>query len=339
MIVAESWKSDWVFWIAPVLIIIGILILLAIVAVIGGIRLYASLTCGRFRQKTRMDGKTVIVTGCTSGIGKETAKELAKRGARVIMACRNVDNATKIKDSIIESTKNNKVVVKKLDLSSFESIRSFSDDINKTEQRLDVLIHNAGYAETFKKNKSIDGIELTMATNHYGPFLLTHLLIDLLKKSAPSRIVIVASSLYRLASFDLSNPNPLTSLPGLLYYASKEANILFTKELARRLEGSGVTANCLHPGLIDSGIWRSVPAPLSWGLAVINKLFFKTPFQGAQTSIMLACDESLDKVSGEYFSDCQQSWVSSSASNMDKAKKLWEISENMVKLTENDPKI
>lgn len=339
MIVAESWKSDWVFWIAPVLIIIGILILLAIVAVIGGIRLYASLTCGRFRQKTRMDGKTVIVTGCTSGIGKETAKELAKRGARVIMACRNVDNATKIKDAIIESTKNNKVVLKKLDLSSFESIRSFSDDINKTEQRLDVLIHNAGYAETFKKNKSIDGIELTMATNHYGPFLLTHLLIDLLKKSAPSRIVIVASSLYRLASFDLSNPNPLTSLPGLLYYASKEANILFTKELARRLEGSGVTANCLHPGLIDSGIWRSVPAPLSWGLTVINKLFFKTPFQGAQTSIMLAVDESLDKVSGEYFSDCQQSWVSSSASNMDKAKKLWEISENMVKLTENDPKI
>lgn len=131
------------------------------------------------------------------------------------------------------------------------------------EPQLDVLIHNAGYAQTFKKFRSEDDIEMTMATNHYGPFLLTHLLIDLLKKSAPSRIVIVASSFYRLASFNLDNPNPVNTLPGYLYCASKEANILFTREIARRLEGTGVTANCLHPGVLDTGIWRSVPAPLS----------------------------------------------------------------------------
>lgn len=244
-----------------------------------------------------------------------------------------------ISDEIIDITKNTKVVVKKLDLSSFESIREFAEDINKTEERLDVLIHNAGYAETFKKNKSVDGIELTMATNHYGPFLLTHLLIDLLKKSTPSRIIVVASSLYRLASFNLENPNPLTTMPAYLYYASKEANILFTKELARRLEGTGVTANCLHPGLIDSGIWRSVPIPLSWGLALINKCFFKTPQEGCQTTVKLAVDENLIKTNGKYFSDCQESTVSSSASDMGKAKKLWEISEKMVQLRDNDPKI
>lgn len=224
-------------------------------------------------------------------------------------------------------------------MSSFASIRQFAEEINKTESQLDVLIHNAGYGETFRKHKSEDDIELTVATNHYGPFLLTHLLIDLLKKTAPSRIVIVASSLYRLATFNLDNPNPVNTLPAYLYYASKEANILFTKELARRLEGTGVTANCLHPGLIDTNIWRSVPAPLSWGLALINKFFFKTPVQGCQTSVMLAVDEQLTKVSGKYFSDCRESTLSNAASDMNRAKKLWEISEKMVKLEENDPKI
>lgn len=242
-------------------------------------------------------------------------------------------------DDIINSTKNPKVFVKKLDLSSFSSIRTFAEDIKKTEDKLDVLVHNAGYAETFRKKKSVDDIELTMATNHYGPFLLTHLLIDLLKKSAPSRVVVVASSLYRLASVDLENPNPVDKLPAYLYYASKEANILFTKELARRLEGTGVTANCLHPGLIDTGIWRSVPFPLSWGMFLIIKGFFKTARQGCQTTVMLAVDEKLEKVTGKYFSDCGESTVSSAASDAGRAKKLWEISETVVKLEETDPKI
>lgn len=240
---------------------------------------------------------------------------------------------------IIDSTNNTKVEVKKLDLSSFSSVRAFAEDINKTVEKLDVLIHNAGYAETFRKNKSQDDIELTMATNHYGPFLLTHLLSDLLKKSAPSRIIIVASSLYRLATFNLENPNPVSTVPGYLYYASKEANILFTRELARRLEGTGVTANCLHPGLIDSGIWRSVPRPLSWGVLAINKCFFKSPQQGCQTSVMLAVEPTLEKVTGKYFSDCVESTLSATASDPQRARKLWEISEKMVKLEENDPRL
>lgn len=339
MTVAEYWKVDYLYWFFFVIIIIGFLTFLAFICLLYAIRLYAQYTCGIYKEKTKMDGKTVIITGCTSGIGKETARELAKRGARVIMACRNIDAAEEIKNEIIEATKNENVVVKKLDLSSFASIREFAEDINKNEQHLEVLIHNAGYAESFKKNKSVDGIELTMATNHYGPFLLTHLLIKLLKKSSPSRIVVVASSLYRIGSVNLNNPNPVDTFPGYLYYVSKEANILFTRELARRLEGTGVTANCLHPGLIDTGIWRSVPRPLSWGLNLIIKGFFKTPVQGCQTSVMLAVDENLLKVTGKYFSDCEESSVSSSASDMGRARKFWEISEKMVKLEEDDPRM
>ncbi|CAG4973581.1 unnamed protein product [Colias eurytheme] len=339
MFVSDALKSDYIFWIFPIVILLGAIVVLGLLVILFLVRLYAQLTCGMYREKTRMDGKTVIVTGCTSGIGKETARELAKRGAKVIMACRNLELAEKIKDEIIKETDNEKVLVKKLDLSSFSSIRAFAEDINKSEQKLDVLIHNAGYANSFTKKKTEDGLEMTMATNHYGPFLLTHLLIKLLKKSSPSRIVVVASSLYRLARLNLDNPNPLETFPGYLYYVSKEANILFTKELARRLEGTGVTANCLHPGLIDTGIWSSVPAPLSWGLNLIIKGFFKTPEQGCQTTIMLAVDEKLGKTTGQYFSDCQESTVSDSASDMGKARKFWEISEKLVHLEENDPRI
>jgi len=130
------------------------------------------------------------------------------------------------------------------------------------------------------------------------------LLADLLKRSKPSRIIVVASELYRLACLNLNNINPTSTLPAYLYYVSKYADIVFTLELARRLEGSGVTANCLHPGMIDSGIWRSVPAPLSWGLNLIIKAFFKTPEQGAQTTIHLAVSDELNGISGKYFMDC-----------------------------------
>lgn len=136
----------------------------------------------------------------------------------------------------------------KLDLSSQQSVREFARDFLAKEARLDVLIHNAGYANTFDKAVSVDGIELTMATNHYGPFLLTYLLVDLLKKSAPARVVVVASSFYRLASVNLDNLNPIDSIPWFLYYASKACNIMFTTELAKRLDGTNITVNCLHPG-------------------------------------------------------------------------------------------
>ncbi|XP_065155144.1 retinol dehydrogenase 14 isoform X1 [Atheta coriaria] len=309
------------------------------VALIVLLKLYAQYTCGYYRGNAKMDGKTVIVTGGNGGIGKETARELAKRGARVILACRNIETGNIAKEEIVKDSKNDNVIVKKLDLSSFASIREFAADINRTEPKLHVLIHNAGTAETRSK-VSEDGLELTMATNHYGPFLLTHLLIDLLIRTRSARIVVVASELYRLASLNLSKLNPVDAfLPAYLYYVSKYANICFTNELARRLEETGVTANCLHPGMIDSGIWRNVPAPLSWPLMLIVKGFFKTPVQGCQTSVYLACSEEVEGVTGKYFMDCKERGLSSGAADMNKAKKLWEASEEYVKLKETDPKI
>lgn len=308
--------------------------------IVSALRLYCYITLGKCKSRAKMDGKTVLITGANGGIGRETAKDIAKRGARVILACRNLNAANEVKDEIEKETGNTNVVCKKLDLSSQKSIREFAADINKTEKKLDVLIHNAGMALAFRGQKSVDGIELTMATNHYGPFLLTHLLIDLLKKSAPSRIVIVASELYRLASVNLNNLNPINTKPAAyLYYVSKYANIYFARELAKRMEGTNVTVNFLHPGMIDTGIWRSVPFPLNYPMKLLTKGFFKTPVQGAQTTIYCAVSEELNGVSGKYFMDCKEHSLSAAASDMDKAKKLWEESAKIVKLTDQDPKI
>ncbi|CAH1974682.1 unnamed protein product [Acanthoscelides obtectus] len=314
----------------------------AAVAVVGVLtaiallKLYAYLSCGYFHERVKMEGKTVVITGANGGIGKETAREIAKRGARVVMGCRNMVSGKKARDEIAESTNNQNIIVKKLDLSSQKSIREFAEDVLKTEPRLDVLIHNAGTAES-KFQLTEDGIELTMATNHFGPYLLTHLLIDLLKRSKPSRIVIVASELYRFASLDPTKINPQSSwFPPYLYYVSKYANICFTAELARRLEGTGVTANCLHPGMIDSGIWRNMT--ILTNLPIISG-FFKTPRQGCQTSVYLACSEDVQNVTGKYFMDCAEASLSSSAKDESKAKKLWEETEKYIKFRPEDPKI
>ena len=243
-------------------------------------------------------------------------------------------------DEIIKETGNKNIIVKKLDLGSQKSVREFAADLLQTETKLNVLVHNAGIALAFRSQQSEDGVELTMATNHYGPFLLTHLLIDLMKRTPNSRIVVVASELYKLASVNLNNLNPLTTKPSCyLYYVSKYVNIYFTRELARRLEGTGVTANCLHPGMIDTGIWRNIPFPLNYPMKMITRGFFKTPEQGAQTSIHLIVSDELEGVSGKYFMDCKEAELNAEASNMEKAKKIWEESIKTVKLTENDPKI
>ncbi|KAK7573401.1 hypothetical protein V9T40_010592 [Parthenolecanium corni] len=303
------------------------------------IRIYNYLTLKLCYSQTNLRGKTVLITGANSGIGKETALDMARRDARVIMACRNTDKAEEAKKKIIMQTKNTDIVVRKLDLSCLKSVRQFAHEINQTEPRLDILIHNAGVANTFDKRITEDGLEVTMATNQYGPFLLTHLLIDLLKKSKPSRIVIVTSELYRFARLSLSNPNPIHGLPAYLYYVSKYANILFTLELAQRLEGSGVTANCLHPGMVDSGIWRNVPFPLNIPLWLIVKTCFKTAREGAQTTIYCAVSQALTCTNGKYFSECQETQLNTDVTDELQAKKYWEICENLVQLKINDPHI
>jgi len=288
-----------------------------------------------------MDGKTVIVTGANSGIGVETVRDLAKRGARIIMACRNLVSASQVRDEIAKESENQQIIVMKLDLSSFQSVRDFARDFLAKESRLDVLIHNAGVAAAFSKAISVDGIELTCSTNHYGPFLLTHLLIDILKKSAPSRIVVVSSSFYQCHSANVDNLNPTGSIPWFVYYLSKGWNIMFTLELAKRLEGTNVTANCLHPGCIDTGIWRDAQSTmlLRPGLYLWNKLYFKTPVQGAQTSIYLATSDKVNGVSGKYFKDCTETRLRNFITVPEKCLKLWEESCKVVKLEPSDPKI
>jgi NAD(P)-dependent dehydrogenase (short-subunit alcohol dehydrogenase family) len=287
-----------------------------------------------------MSGKTVIVTGANSGIGKETARDLAKRGAKVIMACRNQETGKKAKDEIIKDSGNPNVILMKLDLSSLESVRLFATSINKQENSLDVLINNAGVANTFGKKITEDGLELTMATNQYGPFLLTHLLLPLLKKTTNSRIIIVASDLYKFAKLNLDKANPTDQLPAYIYYVSKYANIMFSLELARKLKASGssITCNCLHPGIIDSGIWRNVPFPLNLGLQIIVKTMFKSAKQGAQTTIFLAVSDDVAGVSGKYFKDCKEASLRSDVLDEGNAKKYWEICEKLVQLHPKDPK-
>ncbi|XP_014599087.1 PREDICTED: retinol dehydrogenase 12 [Polistes canadensis] len=297
------------------------------------------------KSNKKMKDKTVIITGCTSGLGKETAKRLAKKGAKVIMACRRVDAANTIKEEIVKETENSNVIVRKLDLASLQSIRNFAELINKEESRLDVLIHNAATVQFLQNQITEDDLEITMATNHYGPFLLTHLLIDLLKQSQPSRIVIVSSVAYKFGLLNLNNPNPTNSfLPVRHYFTSKYENLMFTLELARRLEGTGVVANCLHPGIIDTGIWRKSPNILYWIVKYI--IIFPlgiTLEEGTERIIYLAESEEINGVSGKYFVKYYRHFAKNSLTtiirNPDLSKRFWEISERLVKLQPTDPKI
>ena len=284
-------------------------------------------------SKAKMDGKTVIVTGANSGLGKETALDLAKRGARVIMACRDLKKGETALSDIVEKSGSTKVVLKQLDLASMKSIRQFAEDINTNEHHLHVLINNAGLGHLPHLTKTEDGFEMTMGVNHLGHFLLTNLLLDLLKKSAPSRIVVVASSVHK----DLTKKMRFDNINSETFYKrwdaygqSKLANILFTRELAKRLEGTGVTVNCLHPGVILGDFLRHIW--FSYLIVFFIGLICKTEEQGAQTTIHLAVSQEVEGVSGLYFADCKPKEPSKEAQDDGAAKKLWEVSADLVEL-------
>jgi NAD(P)-dependent dehydrogenase (short-subunit alcohol dehydrogenase family) len=295
---------------------------------------FAGCVC---RSNVTLKGKTVVITGANTGIGKETALDLATRGARVIMACRNLIKAEAALKEVVEKSRNKDVVVKHLDLASLKSVRDFAEDINNSEPRLDVLINNAGVAYLAELTKTQDGFEMTMGVNHLGHFLLTNLLLELLKKSAPSRIVIVASSAHRFVGkeLDLENLNSELSYSRFYpYFNSKLANILFNKELARHLKGSGVTVNSLHPGVIigEAELLRHFPSFLQTTVSFLTNPFGKTAKQGAQTSIYLAMSEDVEGVSGSYFKDCAVTEPSAPAQDDVMAKKLWDVSQELVGL-------
>lgn len=287
-----------------------------------------------------MEQKTIIITGANAGIGKEAALSLAKTGARIIMACRNQKTGKICKDEIINLTGNKNVILKQIDLSSFESIRSFAEDIKQNEEKVDILIHNAGVWLSHHL-KTDDGLDMTMETNHFGPFLLTHLLIDLLKRSPSGRIIIVSSISHffgRLRFDEFQNYVP-PYIGHLNYFNSKFANLCFAKELSVRLKPFNITVNTLHPGLIQTDIWNTIPAPFSWIVALTSKLLFKNAKEGCETIVYLAVSKDVEKISGKYFVNCKVTYSCSGTKNAEYNKWFWEVSKRTVQLKETDPQI
>ncbi|KAM3861294.1 retinol dehydrogenase 14b [Diretmus argenteus] len=284
-----------------------------------------------------MRGKTVIVTGANSGIGKALTGELLKLQARVIMACRDPRSAEEAARDMKTRAgpEQGEVVIKHLDLASLRSVRDFCEEISKEESKIDVLINNAGVYQC-PYTKTEDGFEMQLGVNHLGHFLLTHLLLDLLKSSGPSRIVVVSSKLYKYGHINFNDLNSTNDYnKAFCYSQSKLANLLFTLELARRLEGTGVTVNALTPGIVRTKLGRHVQIPfLAKPLFYLASLaFFKSPVQGAQTPLYLACSPEVGGVSGKCFANCEEEELMAKATDDQAAKRLWDLSERMVGLT------
>jgi NAD(P)-dependent dehydrogenase (short-subunit alcohol dehydrogenase family) len=249
-----------------------------------------------------LDGRTFLITGANTGIGLETARALAARDARVYIAVRSEANGRRAIDEIGAQTGNRKLELLSLDLGDLDSVRRCAEAFLSTGEPLHVLINNAGLAGA--KGMTASGFEIAFGTNHVGPFLLTALLLDRLRLSAPARIVNVASvAHYNARGIDWEAVRRRTrSFTGMREYSvSKLANVLHAQELARRLEGSGVTTYSLHPGTIASDIWRRVP----WPLRPLMKRRMRTPEQGAQTSIYCATSDEVSGETGRYYDDCR----------------------------------
>src|SRR5215813_6726071 len=275
-----------------------------------------------------MTGKVVLITGATAGIGKETVVGLLRMGATVVLVSRERERGEAALQDVQHRTNSRNVVLMTCDLSSQRSIRVLADEFSSKYSGLDVLINNAGVFMT-RRSITEDGIESTFAINHLAYFLLSNLLLERLKARAPSRIVNVASAAHHYGHLDFTDLQRSRSYSSFgAYAASKLANILFTRELARRLEGTAITVNCLHPGTVGTNLFRRLPGFLE----SIIKLVTISPERGARTSIYLASSPDVDKVSGKYFSRSRETSVSREARNDDLAEKLWLISEELTGL-------
>ncbi|GAB5572965.1 retinol dehydrogenase 11 isoform X4 [Prionailurus iriomotensis] len=348
---------------------VGVLLLLLLLPFflyIAAPKIRKMLSSGVCTSTVQLPGKVAVVTGANTGIGKETAKELAQRGARVYLACRDIQKGELVAREIQTMTGNQQVLVRELDLADTKSIRAFAKDFLAEEKHLHILINNAGVMMC-PYSKTADGFEMHMGVNHLGHFLLTHLLLEKLKESAPSRVVNVSSLAHHLGRIHFHNlQGEKFYNAGLAYCHSKLANILFTQELARRLKGSGVTTYSVHPGTVNSELVRHSPF-MKW-MWWLFSFFIKTPKQGAQTSLYCAITEGLEILNGHHFRehqvyieateayrgqlresykafwfsvmvfllssdrlyghavDCSVAWVSAQARNETIARRLWDVS-------------
>ena len=276
-------------------------------------------------------GKTIVITGANSGIGKVTTRELAKGGATVIMACRNMESANAVAEEIRGVSGNEVISVVHLDLASFASVHACAETIAASHDRIDVLLNNAG-TYTQGNTTTADGIHPTMQANYFSPFLLTNLLLPMVKASKAGRIVNVSSAMYAVGRLDLRQKSFIVTKNGFsAYAASKLAMLLFTMELAERLAGSHVTANALHPGLVDTKIMRLD----KWYGFFINRYMDWNAIdaeEGAKTSIYLSSSEEVAGVSGKYFAACAEKPANLSPRRLALQKPLWEKTNTIVGL-------
>ncbi len=279
-----------------------------------------------------MDGKVCIVTGSNSGIGKETAFALAEMGATVVMAVRDADKGESARAEILEQTGNTKTDLMICDVACLESIRQFAKEFTEKYDRLDVLINNAG-CTIHKRQVTIDGFERTLAVNYLGPFFLTHELLPILKSSAPSRVINLTSGIHFRAKVDfddLQNECKYRAMDA--YGAAKLMVVMYTYELARRLEGTGVSVNAVHPGFAATSMGSNMGA-------LRYKIMFKIvrPLQisakkGAETSVCVATSPELEGVTGKYFAKSKEQLSSELSYDEEAQKRLWAVTEELLGL-------
>jgi NAD(P)-dependent dehydrogenase (short-subunit alcohol dehydrogenase family) len=274
-----------------------------------------------------MDGKVALVTGGTSGIGKATAMALAAMGADVVVVGRDRERGERAAAEIRAQT-GSRVDLALADLASQAGVRELAEGFKGRYDRLDVLINNAGLVQS-TRTESPDGLETTLAINHLAPFLLTNLLLDTLKESAPSRVVTVSSEAERWGNIDFDDLQSKKKYRGFpVYGMTKLANIMFTYELAERLEGTGVTATCMHPGAVNTRFGTNNRGPMTL-LFRAFKPFMRTPEQGADTVIWLASSPEVEGASGRYYADRKVIEPKKIANDPAARRRLWEESERL----------
>jgi retinol dehydrogenase 14 len=278
-----------------------------------------------------MSGKTCVVTGANSGIGKETALGLASMGAHVVLVCRNQQKGEAALADIRRKSGSSQLDLLIADVSSQASVRALAEQIRQKYSRLDVLVNNAGGAVR-ARTLSVDGIELTVAGNYLGGALLTILLLDLLKASAPSRIINVSSEAQRRARLDMNDLQfERRKYSGFAAYGqSKLLMNAFTFELARRLEGTGVTANCLHPGVVATNIWGADPGFIFKLIIAVVRPFMLNSKEGAAVSLYLATSPDVANVSGEYFVKSKPAPSSPLSRDTKIAAEIWQWTAKMI---------
>jgi NAD(P)-dependent dehydrogenase (short-subunit alcohol dehydrogenase family) len=273
-----------------------------------------------------MKDKLVVITGANSGIGKATALKLAEQGAKIVMVCRSIEKGEAARKEIISRTNNDKIDLMQCDLSSHESIRNFSNEFKNNYSHIDVLVNNAG-GICGTKELSVDGIEYTLGINHFGYFLTTHYLLDLVKAGTDKRIVNVSSLAHKFVlNIDWENLQGEKNYGQLYQYGlSKLFNIYFTKELAKKLKSESITVNCLHPGTINTGFGNSAGGFFK-NLVSLGRRFLTSPDKGAETSVYLASSPNVSNISGEYFSNKKIAALSKVAQNGEYSTKVWDLS-------------